>query len=46
MIPPMVGFRNLAIHEYTSIDIDKLKYIIEHRLDDLLQFGRLLLKGQ
>jgi len=25
----MTGFRNLAIHEYTSIDLDKLKYIIE-----------------
>lgn len=39
----MVGFRNLAIHEYTSIDVDKLKYIIEHRLEDLFQFGRVLI---
>jgi uncharacterized protein YutE (UPF0331/DUF86 family) len=39
----MVGFRNLAIHEYTAIDIDKLKNIIEHKIDDLLIFARLIL---
>lgn len=39
----MVGFRSLAIHEYTSIDIDKLKDIIEHRLQDLQQFGNILI---
>jgi uncharacterized protein YutE (UPF0331/DUF86 family) len=39
----MVGFRNLAIHEYTAIDIEKLKHIIEHRLNDLLQFGQILI---
>ncbi|OGV25589.1 MAG: hypothetical protein A3F18_08280 [Legionellales bacterium RIFCSPHIGHO2_12_FULL_37_14] len=39
----MVGFRNLAIHEYTSIDIDKLKHIIENRLSDLHSFAKLLI---
>ena len=39
----MVGFRNLAIHEYTSLDIEKLKYIIEHRVEQLLTFGKILI---
>lgn len=39
----MVGFRNLAIHEYHAIDIDKLKHIIDNRLEDLHQFGRILI---
>ena len=40
----MVGFRNLAIHEYTAIDIDILKAIIENRLEELLEFGRIIIK--
>ncbi len=42
----MVGFRNLAIHEYTAIDIDKLKNIIEEKINDFLAFGRILLSLQ
>lgn len=33
----------LAIHEYTAIDIDRLKQIIEHHLEDLHQFGKQLI---
>lgn len=40
----MVGFRNLAIHEYAAIDIDILKAIIENRLEELLEFGRIIIK--
>ena len=40
----MVGFRNIAIHEYTAIDLDRLKYIIEHRLEDLHEFGKILIR--
>jgi uncharacterized protein YutE (UPF0331/DUF86 family) len=39
----MVGFRNLAIHEYTAIDIERLKYIIEHRVKELSLFARTLI---
>jgi uncharacterized protein YutE (UPF0331/DUF86 family) len=39
----IVGFRNLAIHEYRELNLDQLKYIIEHRLEQLLVFGRILI---
>ena len=39
----MVGFRNLAVHEYTAIDMERLKYIIKHQVDELLVFGRILI---
>ena len=31
----MVGFRNIAVHEYRKLDLAKVRRIIEHRLDDL-----------
>ncbi|WP_457561500.1 type VII toxin-antitoxin system HepT family RNase toxin [Caminibacter pacificus] len=34
----MVGFRNLAIHEYTKLKLEILKYIIEERIWDLKEF--------
>ncbi len=39
----MVGFRNVAVHDYQHLDIDKVVYVITHRLDDLLEYGRILL---
>ena len=39
----MVGFRNIAVHEYRKLDLDKVRYIIEHRLDDLLAFSKAML---
>ena len=39
----MVGFRNIAVHEYKSLSIDILKHIIAHRLDELMDFGRMSL---
>ncbi|MSP53688.1 MAG: DUF86 domain-containing protein [Gammaproteobacteria bacterium] len=39
----MVGFRNLAIHEYRELNLEQLKYIIEHRVEQLLAFGRILI---
>jgi len=38
----MVGFRNIAVHAYQEIRSEVLREILEHRLDDLRAFARLL----
>jgi len=35
----MVGFRNIAVHEYENINIDILKNILDHHLQDLEEFN-------
>lgn len=39
----MVGFRNIAVHDYKEIDEEILKDVIENHLNDLLDFERILL---
>lgn len=39
----MVGFRNIAVHDYKEIDEDILKDVIENHLNDLLDFARVIL---
>lgn len=34
----MVGFRNILVHGYETVDVAIVRDIVEHRLDDLLQF--------
>lgn len=34
----MVGFRNIAIHDYTQLDIEILKNILIHTLTDIEEF--------
>jgi len=34
----MVGFRNIAIHDYQSLDVDVLKSILKKHLRDLEEF--------
>jgi uncharacterized protein YutE (UPF0331/DUF86 family) len=41
----MVGFRNVAVHEYQALDLDKVRHIVEHRLDDMLAFSQAMLKA-
>ena len=36
----MVGFRNIAVHDYQQLDLTILKSILEHRLGDLDEFVR------
>jgi len=36
----MTGFRNIAIHEYTKLQLEIIKYIIDERLKDLIEFER------
>lgn len=39
----MVGFRNIAVHNYQNLDIDILKAILERHLVDLEAFTRAVL---
>lgn len=39
----MVGFRNIAVHDYKEIDEEILKDVIENHLTDLLDFVRIIL---
>jgi uncharacterized protein YutE (UPF0331/DUF86 family) len=38
----MVGFRNLAVHQYRDIDLDVVERIIRKDLDNLLAFAQLI----
>ncbi len=40
----MVGFRNIAVHDYTSIDVDVLKSVLLKDLRDLEEFSTTILK--
>ncbi|MFJ5790972.1 DUF86 domain-containing protein [Lysinibacillus sp. NPDC093197] len=39
----MVGFRNIAVHDYLAIKLDILQAIIEQHLDDFKTFAKQLL---
>ena len=39
----MVGFRNIAVHDYKEIDEEILKEVIENNLIDLVNFARTIL---
>ncbi|MBI4534303.1 MAG: DUF86 domain-containing protein [Candidatus Melainabacteria bacterium] len=39
----MVGFRNIAIHDYRKMNLDIVRHLIENRLQDLSQFAALAL---
>ena len=39
----MVGFRNVLVHEYQALDIQLMVDVIEHHLDDLLDFTNIIL---
>jgi uncharacterized protein YutE (UPF0331/DUF86 family) len=34
----MVGFRNILVHGYDTVDLSIVRDVLEHRLDDLLAF--------
>ena len=40
----MVGFRNIAIHDYASLDINIMKSILQHNLKDIEEFYTLILE--
>jgi uncharacterized protein YutE (UPF0331/DUF86 family) len=39
----MVGFRNVAVHQYRDLDIDIVETVIARHLDDLLDFAQMIL---
>ena len=40
----MAGFRNIAIHDYSSVNVDVIVNIIENRLTDLHEFTQIINK--
>jgi uncharacterized protein YutE (UPF0331/DUF86 family) len=40
----MVGFRNVAIHDYQKLNLDIVRRIVVDHLDDFLAFTQLLLR--
>ena len=38
----MVGFRNLAVHQYRELDLDIVESVIRSNLDDLLEFAQII----
>lgn len=36
----MVGFRNIAVHDYRALNLDIVRAIITKHLDDFLAFSR------
>ncbi|MCY4473743.1 MAG: DUF86 domain-containing protein [Kistimonas sp.] len=42
----MVGFRNVAVHEYQRLNMKIMKEVIEEHLGDLRVFGQTLLASQ
>lgn len=42
----MVGFRNIAVHQYQELDLVKLVDVLNRRLDDLLEFVRVIVRRE
>jgi len=40
----MVGFRNVAVHDYRKLDLDVVEAIVARHLDDLLAFAKISLR--
>ncbi len=41
----MVGFRNIAVHDYQKLNLEIVRRILLEHLEDFLAFTRLLLRG-
>ncbi|MBP8117670.1 MAG: DUF86 domain-containing protein [Nitrospira sp.] len=41
----LVGFRNVAVHDYTSLNLDILNTIITTHLDDFRRFSSTIVKS-
>jgi uncharacterized protein YutE (UPF0331/DUF86 family) len=40
----MVGFRNILVHEYQEMNLDTMEDVIQHHLQDLLDFANTALE--
>jgi uncharacterized protein YutE (UPF0331/DUF86 family) len=38
----MIGFRNLAVHQYRELDLEIVESVIRKSLDDLLEFAQIV----
>ena len=38
----MAGFRNVVVHGYRTVDLAIVRDVVEHRLEDLLEFSATL----
>ncbi|MCL7476306.1 MAG: DUF86 domain-containing protein [ANME-2 cluster archaeon] len=38
-LAPAAGFRNILVHMYAKIDVERVYYYLENKLDDLERFG-------
>ena len=41
----MIGFRNIAVHQYQTLDLDILESVIHTNLDDLVTFAEAVRTG-
>lgn len=41
----MVGFRNVAVHDYQRLNLDIVRSIVRERLEDFIEFSRVVLRG-
>lgn len=41
----MTGFRNIAVHDYQSLDMKIVQSIIEHHLSDLSDFAKMAVRA-
>jgi uncharacterized protein YutE (UPF0331/DUF86 family) len=41
----MVGFRNVAVHDYRKLDLQIVQKIVTHHLDDFLEFTKTILRA-
>jgi uncharacterized protein YutE (UPF0331/DUF86 family) len=44
-VKAMVGFRNVAVHDYTRLNLDIVRAIVETRADDLLAFASAMIRA-
>jgi len=42
----MVGFRNIAVHYYQSLNLDILRTILEKHVDDFKTFTQVILQSE
>ncbi|CAH9018335.1 hypothetical protein NURINAE_00866 [Candidatus Nitrosacidococcus sp. I8] len=40
----MVGFRNIAAHQYEKLNLLIIRHIVENRLNDFLKFTQIVLQ--
>lgn len=38
----MIGFRNIAVHQYRKLDLEIVESVIDRHLDDLLKFAEIV----